>query len=485
MGALSLALWTPAIGALLVSLFPRTSHRLIRGVALLHAGLALALCWGLLLVFDPSEAGPQLVERLSWHGETGMSYTLGVDGLSLPLVLLCSLVSALSLLASGGVREHVKSWHVGMLLLESAALGVFLARDWTLFYMFWEATLLPMFFLINRWGGARRAEASLNFVLYTMGGSIFLLLALLVLYRASPFHSFDMGALAAAGQGLPRGLQIGLLLAFLVGFGVKIPLVPLHGWAPLAYAEAPIPICVMSSAVLLKMGAYGLCRITGTLPQATDALGGLIAGLGVLGVLYGGLLAWRQRDLKAMIAWSSVSHMGVVVLGIASRNEPGLLGAGFMMVAHGLVAAALFLLLGALVSRTQLQDVAVYGGLFRSAPRLAALTSLALMASLGLPGLAGFAGELHAILGAMQRWGWPIALASLGVLVSAAYAVRAIGRLFLGPPRAGLAGIGDLTRLELACTLPLAAGIVGLGLMPSLLLTLMRGTLGSLSDLFQ
>ncbi len=485
MSALSLALWSPAIGALLVGLLPRTHHRLIRAVALLHAGLALLLTWGLLFVFDRGEAGPQLVEQLDWHTETGMSYALGVDGLSLPLVLLATLVSLVALIASGEIREHVKSYHLWFLLLETAVLGVFLARDWTLFYMFWEGTLLPMFFLINRWGGPRRAEAGLSFVLYTMGGSTLMLLALLVLYRVSPDHSFDMGAIAAAGSSLPLSLQIGLMLAFLVGFGVKMPIVGLHGWVPLAYAEAPIPVCVMSSAVLLKMGAYGIFRATGTLPAAADALGGAIATLAVIGTLYGGLLAWRQRDLKAMIAYASVSHMGVVLLGIATRNAPGFLGAAFMMVAHGLVAAALFLLLGALLARTQLQDITAYGGLARTTPRLAALTSLALMASLGLPGLAGFAGELHTILGAMQRWGWPVAAAGLGVLVSAAYAVRAIGRLFAGPPRAEMAGLPDLSGRELAAILPLAIGIVGLGLAPSLALSLMTETLTTLSGLFR
>lgn len=485
MGALSLALWTPAIGALLIGMVPRASHRLIRGIALLHAALAMFIAWSLLFDFDPRLGRPQLAERVGWHTETGMSYSLAVDGLSLPLVLLATTISLVALIASDGVREHVKSWHLWFLLLESAMLGVFLARDWTLFYMFWEAALIPLFFLINRWGGPRRGEASLSFVLYTMGGSVFLLLALLVLYRVSPWHSFDMGAMAATGQDLPRGLQIGLFLGFLVGFGVKMPIIGLHGWAPLAYAEAPIPVCVISSAVLLKMGAYGLMRACWTLPHAAEALGALLGGLAVLGILYGGLLAWRQRDLKSMIAWSSISHMGVVLLGIAARNEAGLLGAGHMMVAHGLVAAALFLMVGELVSRTGSQDVGDYGGLMRTTPRLAALMSLALMASLGLPGLAGFAGELHAIVGGMQRWGWPVALASLGVLVSAAYAVRTIGRVFAGPPRPELAGVRDLSGAELAANLPLALGIIGLGVAPSVTLSLMGGTLASLVQLWR
>lgn len=485
MGILSLALWAPAVGALIVAFLPRARVALIRAVARFHAALALGLTWGLLWSFDLDRAGPQLEERLGWHAETGMSYALGVDGLSLPLVLLASLIALAALLASEKIEEHVKSYHIWFLLLETATLGVFLARDWTLFYMFWEATLVPVFFLIDRWGGPRRSLASINFVIYTMGGSIFLLLALLMLYGASPLHSFGMDALAGAGALLPRGAQIWLLLAFLVGFGVKMPIVPLHGWLPLAHVEAPTPVSMVLSAVLIKMGGYGLIRACGILPEAAVALGPSLAALAVLCVLYGGLLAWRQRDLKAMIAWSSVSHMGVVLLGVAALNELGLLGAALMMVAHGLTAGALFLLVGGLVSRTHERDLGAYGGLSRITPRFAALTSITLMASLGLPGLASFMAELHAILGAIARWGWPVAAVGLGVLISAAYAVRTIGRLFAGPPQPGMESVSDLSGVELAAALPLVAGIVGLGVAPELALALMRETLAGLSVLFE
>lgn len=485
MGQLSLALWTPAVGALLIALTPRDRTGLIRVLALLHSALAAVQIWAILLVFDPSRGDRQLLVRESFHAETGMSYALGVDGLSLPLVLLTSLVALLALVAAHEIHEHVKSFHVWFLVLETATLGVFLASDWTLFYMFWEATLIPLFFLISRWGGPRRGAASLSFVLYTMGGSVFLLLGLLVLYGASPAGSFDMEAMAAAGHALPLGLQIGLLASFFVGFGVKVPVVGLHGWLPLAHVEAPTPVSMMLSAVLLKMGAYGLIRAGATLPLAAARLSGVLGALAVLSILYGGLLAWRQRDLKAMIAYSSVSHMGVVLLGIATLNGAGLLGAGLMMVAHGLIAALLFFLIGGLVHRAHTRDIGHFGGLARLTPRLAALTSLVLMASLGLPGLAGFAAELHAIVGAMQRWGWAVALASLGVLVSAAYSVRAIGLVFAGPPRRGMASIADLSRIELLTSLPLALLVVGLGLAPSLALGLMSSTVDALVPIFK
>jgi len=483
MGQLSLALWTPAVGALLIALTPRDRRGLIRALALLHGALAAVQIWATLLSFDPSQGGLQLVERDSFHAETGMSYALGVDGLSLPLVLLTTLVALLALVAAHEVTEHVKSFHVWFLVLETATLGMYLAADWTLFYMFLEATLIPLFFLISRWGGPGRGPAGLSFVLYTMGGSVFLLLGLLVLYGVSPTHSFDMEAMAAAGRALPLGLQIGLLLSFFVGFGVKVPVVGLHGWLPPAYVEASTPVSMMLG--VLKVGAYGLIRAGVTLPQGAARLSGALGALAILTILYGGLLAWRQRDLKAMIAYSSVSHMGVVLLGIATLNEAGLLGANLMVVAHGLIAALLFFLVGGLARRAKTRDIGHFGGLARVTPRLAALTSLVLMASLGLPGLAGFAAELHAIVGAMQRWGWWVGLASLGALIGAAYAVRSIGLVFAGPPRPGMAAIADLSRIELLASLPLALLVVGLGLAPSLALGLMAGTVTAIVPVFR
>jgi NADH-quinone oxidoreductase subunit M len=481
---LSLILWVPFFGAILVALLPAAQPRLIRGVALFHAGLALVLSWSLLAPFDRSAAALQLVEQVVWSSAVGVSYALGVDGLSLPMVLLSTLLAAVALLASGRVAARVKGYHAWLLILEFAMLGVFMAQDWSLFFMFWELTLIPLFFLIDLWGGEKRHVASLNFVLYTMGGSIFMLIALIMAYRLTPAHSFAMAAIAEAAATLPRQEQMWLLLAFLVGFGVKIPIFPLHGWLPLAHVEAPSPVSILLSGVLLKMGAYGLLRVVGMLPEATALLQPLLVGIALVSILYGGLLAWRQTDLKAMIAYSSVSHMGVVLLGIATLNEIGLLGAALQMVAHGLIAGALFLLIGLLYERTHTRELADYGSLVRVTPRFTFLITLALLAGMGMPGLAGFVAELHVLIGGFVRWGWLMVLASLGVLMSAAYAVRTIGGLFAGPIRPELAQVQDLRPLELAAAIPLAVGSLALGLQPAPVIALVSAKVAQLAAIF-
>jgi NADH-quinone oxidoreductase subunit M len=481
---LSLILWVPFFGAVLVALLPAAQHRLIRGVALFHAGLALALSWSLLIQFDRHTAAHQFVEQVVWSSTIGVSYALGVDGLSLPMVLLGTSLAAVALLASDRVAVGAKGYHAWLLVLEFAMLGVFMAQDWSLFFMFWELTLIPLFFLIDLWGGKKRHAASLSFVLYTMGGSIFILIAVIMAYRLTPEHSFAMAAIAEAAATLPRDEQVWLLLAFLVGFGVKIPIFPLHGWLPLAHVEAPSPVSVLLSGVLLKMGAYGLLRVVGILPEATLLLQPLLVGIALVSILYGGLLAWRQTDLKAMIAYSSVSHMGVVVLGIATLNEIGLLGAVMQMVAHGLIAGALFLLIGLLYERTHTRELADYGSLVRVTPRFTFLIALALLAGMGMPGLAGFVAELHVLLGGFARWGWLMVLASLGVLMSAAYAVRTIGGLFAGPIRPELAQLQDLRPLELAAAAPLALGLLIMGFQPAPAIALASAKVAELAAIF-
>jgi len=477
MHILSLILWVPFFGALLIALLPATQLRLIRGLALFHAGLTLALSWGLLVPFDRTTATIQFVEQVIWSSTIGVSYALGVDGLSLPMVLLATLLSVVALLASHRVMTGVKGYHVWLLILEFAMLGVFMARDWSLFFMFWELTLIPLFFLIDLWGGEKRHIASLNFVLYTMGGSIFILIALIVIYRLTPTQSFSMAAIAEAAVSLPRQEQIWLLLAFLIGFGVKIPIFPLHGWLPLAHVEAPSPVSILLSGVLLKMGTYGLLRVAVILPEATLSLQPLLVGIALVSIVYGGLLAWRQSDLKAMIAYSSVSHMGVVLLGISTLNETGLMGAVLQMTAHGLIAGSLFLLIGLLYERTHSREVADYGALIRVTPRFTLFITLALLAGMGMPGLAGFIAELHVLIGGFQQWGWLMLLASLGVLISAAYAMRTIGGLFAGPPRPELANLPDLQPRELLAVIPLAAGLLILGILPAPLIALISATI--------
>ena len=474
----------PAAGAVAIALLPTANPRILRSVAVAVATLTLGWAGWLLLRFDPADPGIQFFETHAWNPRVGSAFTLGVDGFSLPMVLLATLLTLVAVLASGSVQKRARGYYLLLLLLESAMLGVFTARDWSLFYVFWELTLIPLFFLIDRWGGTNRHGAALNFVLYTMGGSVFMLIALLMLYDVSPAHTFGMAELRDTGRGLPQATQVWLFLGLLIGFGVKMPVFPLHGWLPLAHVEAPSPVSILLSGVLLKMGSYGLIRSASALPAGVEALQAPLAVLAMISLVYGGLLAWRQRDLKAMVAYSSVSHMGVVLLGIAALNVAGLTGAVMQMVAHGLVAGALFLLIGLLYERTHTRDIADYSSLVRVMPRFAFFTVLAFIAAVGLPGTAGFVAELHALIGGFARWGGWVVILSLGVLISAAYAMRTVGRLFTGPLRDSMKNVPDLTRTELAAASVLSAGILYLGLWPAPTLGLISASVGRVARLF-
>ncbi len=474
----------PVVGALLTALVPGRYGGLIRRVAITLSGLTLGWSLWLVTAFDPGDEAVQLLETRVWNPRLGSAFTLGVDGISLPLVWLACLLAFIATLASGAVRERVKGYYVLLMLLEAAMLGVFTARDWSLFYVFWELTLLPLFFLIDRWGGAGRQQAALNFVLYTMGGSVFMLIALLMLYDASPGHSFDMEAIRAGAHLLPEATQLTLFAGLLIGFGVKMPIFPLHGWLPLAHVEAPTPVSILLSGILLKMGSYGLMRTVWTLPAAAEALQGVLMVLALVSMVYGGVLAWQQRDLKGMIAYSSISHMGVVLLGLAALNTAGLTGAVMQMVAHGLVAGALFLLIGLLYERTHTRDLADYGSLVRVMPRFAFFTILAFVAAVGMPGTAGFVAEVHALVGGFERWGAWMVLLSLSVVVSAAYAVRTVGRLFTGPLSSRMQGLPDLRRGELTAAAVLTAGSVAIGLYPAPMLQLIGASVGQYARLF-
>jgi NADH-quinone oxidoreductase subunit M len=483
-GPLSLLLLIPLLGAATVAVLPADNPRLIRATAIAAAVMALIFSWSLLNEFDTAQAGLQLYEHHRWNPRLGTAFSLGIDGFSFPMVLLATLLCVVALMASAAITERPKGYYMLMLVLETAMLGVFMAQDWSLFYVFWELTLIPLFFLINRWGGKNRQGASLNFVLYTMGGSVFMLISLLVLFDYSTSHSFDVAEMTEAARQLPAETQLLIFLGLLIGFGVKMPIFPMHGWLPLAHVEAPSPVSILLSGILLKMGSYGLIRAADMLPQAVYTLQGTLATLALVSLIYGGLLAWRQSDLKAMIAYSSVSHMGVVLLGIAALNVAGLTGAVMQMAAHGLVAGALFLLIGLLYERTKTRDVNQYSSIVRVAPKFAFFTILAFVAAVGLPGTAGFIAELHALIGGFERWGWTVILLSVGVMVSAAYAIRTVGRLFTGPVRPRMQEIQDLRPSELVAAGTLAAGIVILGVFPSSTLQLMAASVDRLSALF-
>lgn len=480
MGLLSLILLLPLLGAAAVLVLPGTQKELIRRVALGAAGVTLIASLALAARFDPSVAGMQFTESLAWVPEMGMAYALGVDGLALVMVLLTTIVSFFCLMASKADMRNPKGFFIWFLMLETAVIGVFCAMDWFLFFMFWEFTLIPMFFLIGIWGGARRDSASLSFFLYTLTGSVAMLLAIVAVYSEVADHNFAMDALASAGQGLPVQMQIVIFLGFLIGLGVKMPIVPMHGWLPLAHVEAPVPASMFLSAVMLKMGAYGLFRVCVMLPEGLAWFVPILFALGVISLIYGALLALRQTDLKAMVAYSSVSHMGFVLIGLAGVGIAGFTGAVMQMVAHGFVSAALFFLVGVIYERTGTRDVRALSGIGRRLPKLALATTLTLLAAMGLPGFAGFVAEFHVIVGAFEGFGLAVLLISAGVLLTAAYSLRVIAKLFTGSPDPRHGAIRDLNTSETATAVPLVGLLLLLGLLPGVALIFVSPTIAEI-----
>lgn len=463
---LILLLLLPVAGALFILFLPDPRQAWIRPAALSTAALTLVYTLYLATQMDFSNPAVQLVAEYQWNERLGTYFSFGMDGLSYPLVALTNLLTLVAIAVSTQITERIKGYYILLLLLETATMGVFLTQGWALFYVFWELVLIPLFFLIDRWGGANRQRAALNFVLYTMGGSVFMLLGLLMLFDANPEHRFLFASIKRASAVIPPETQTLIFLGLMIGLGVKMPLFPLHGWLPLAHVEAPSPVSILLSGILLKMGAYGLIRSAEMLPAAAINLQDFMMVLGMIGMLYGGLLAWRQSDLKKMIAYSSVSHMGVVMIGIAALNENGLMGAAYQMVAHGLVAGALFMLIGLLYERTHTRDINDYGSLLRATPRFAVLIILALVGGVGLPGTAGFIGELHALIGGFERWGWLVAALSLGMLITATYSLRTVKQLYTGPVNLSMQQVEDLKSLELVAGGVLVAATLLLGFYP-------------------
>lgn len=485
MGILSTITWLPIVGLALIMLLPKQQVKAIQGVAFLCAGASFLLSWNLLFSFDQASSALQFVERYAWIPEMGMTYHMGVDGLSFPMVLLTTLLTLIAVIVSVGITDRAKGYNAWFMLLEFAMLGVFMAQDWFLFYMFWEITLIPMFFLIGVWGGEGRGPASMSFFLYTLAGSVFMLLGIIAAYLNSPTHTFDMVELVKANVGWDKEFQQLVFLAFFLGFAVKVPVFPVHGWLPLAHVEAPVPVSMILSGVLLKMGAYGIMRVSGLVPDGLEWFLPFLLVLALINIVYGSLMAWRQTDLKAMVAFSSISHMGFVILGIAGLTVAGFLGAVFQMFAHGVVTGALFLLVGVIYDRTHTREATDFGGLSKCVPVYSVLMSMALLASMGLPGLAGFIGEFHALVGAFERWGLYVIIACIGILITAAYSLRAIGQMFMGQFNARWEGLSDIGARELVAVIPLVVLMVGLGLFPGMALTLMNATLSQMVGVFK
>ncbi len=459
-------------------------RRLSLFVTLATLAFALAVLWG----FDPDAAGFQFVEERRWLGL--FSYKLGVDGLSLPFVLLTAGLMPLVILASWRVETRVKEYMAAFLLLETLMLGVFCALDLVLFYLFFEGGLIPMFLIIGVWGGARRVYAAFKFLLYTLLGSVLMLVAMIAMFGEAGTtdivdllrYAFPSREFEVLGVAVPGGMQTLLWLAFLASFAVKLPMWPVHTWLPDAHVEAPTAGSVVLAAVLLKMGGYGLLRFSLPMfPVASEIFASYMMALGAVAVVYTSLVALMQEDVKKLIAYSSVAHMGFVTLGIFSANRQGIDGAVFQMVSHGIISAALFLLVGVLYDRTHSRAIADYGGLVNRMPVFAAVFMLFTLGNIGLPGTSGFVGEFLALVGGYQASAWIAAVATLGVILSAAYGLWLYRRVALGElEKPALAEIADMDARERLMLAPLVAGTLAFGFFPNLASGLWSGAVDAL-----
>jgi NADH-quinone oxidoreductase subunit M len=480
MPLVSLVLFVPLLGALLLVVWRPVQPRAAHAVGLITAGLTLLGAFGMWA--RGAGAGFAQVEEMPWIPSLGAAYRVGVDGISLPLVLLTAVLFFAALIFSTKVTDRAVAYVALFLLMETACLGVFVALDLLLFYVFFEVTLVGMYFIIAVWGHEGRQRAALTFFLYTLLGSLPLLLAILALYLGGEPRTFDMRAIIAAPPltGAVAGLTF---VAMLVTFAVKTPLFPLHTWLPLAHVEAPAAGSVVLAGVLLKLGTYGFIRFALQMtPDAFRAAAPWVAALAVFSALYGALAALAQSDLKRLVAYTSVNHMGYVVLGVAAAaatTDQGvralaLDGATLQMVSHGIVTGVLFLLVGALQDRTRTREIAAFGGLLRPLPLLGWSFVLAAFASLGLPGLAHFPAEFQIFLGAFRVWPWAAAIVVLGIVVTAGLYLRAIQAAFMGEVSERWRGLRDLDAREIGAIAPLLVLTVALGVGPGALLGLIH-----------
>jgi len=466
---LSLVTFLPAAAGLALLFVPRRAVGLLRSLSLAVTVLTFACSLRLYFGFDADAIGYQFEENRQWMPTLGVAYHVGIDGISLLLVLLTTFLTPLALVSAwGSIEDRFKEFTATMLLLETGMLGVFVSLDLFLFYVFWEAMLVPMYFIIGIWGGPNRVYAAVKFILYTMVGSLLMLVAILGLYyqygAATGRFTFDVPVLAqyVMAPGLRQNL---MFIAFALAFAIKVPLFPFHTWLPDAHVEAPTAGSVVLAGVLLKMGTYGFLRFClPFFPDASLAFGPLVFSLAVIGVIYGAWVSTVQPDMKKLVAYSSVSHLGFVMLGIFTLNQQGLVGAIIQMVNHGLSTGALFLMVGMIYERRHSRLIADFGGLWRVVPAFSALFLVVALSSLGLPGLNGFVGEFLILVGTFQRNVWLAAVATSGIIFAAVYLLWMYQRVIFGEiSHEANRGLRDLTPREWAVLVPVVALIAWIG----------------------
>lgn len=480
---LSLVAYIPLIGCLILLFLNKDDHKKIMYTAFGVTIVDMLVSFLLLFGFDSSRADMQFVEKGSWIPTLGVEYHFGIDGISLLLILLSTILCAIAVVSSfTAVHERVKEYYVSLLFLQTGMLGVFMSLDLFLFYIFWEIMLVPMYFLIGIWGGGRRLYSAIKFFLYTLFGSLFMLLAILALYflNRNPEYGtgeFTFNLIELSKMNLPLWpFQIWLFLAFFLGFAVKVPMFPFHTWLPDAHTDAPTAGSVLLAGVLLKMGTYGFVRFCLPLfPAASHYFVPLIAILSLVGIVYGGLVALAQKDIKRLVAYSSVSHLGFVMLGMFALNPQGITGSVLQMINHGISTGALFLIVGMIYERRHTRLIADFGGLSYQMPIFAIFFAITMFSSIGLPGLNGFVGEFLILVGAFQYNKIYAAVALLGIILGAAYMLWLFQRMMFGTiDKEENRNLLDMNRREIAYMAPLILFMFWIGLYPKPFIRIME-----------
>jgi NADH-quinone oxidoreductase subunit M len=476
---LSTLIFLPVIGAAVILLIGRGQEKLTKWVALAVSIVAFILSIPLFTEFDRTTHLMQFTETHEWIPSWDITYFLGVDGISVLFILLSTLVTILCVLISwNSIKTKMKEFYIAILVMEGAMIGVFSALDFFLFYLFWEAMLIPMYLLIGVWGGPNRIYAAIKFFLYTLVGSVLMLVGIIVLYSYAG-HTFNI--LELMNKTYPYEMQFWLFWAFFAAFAVKVPMFPVHTWLPDAHTEAPTAGSVILAAVLIKMGAYGFLRFSLPLfPDASRAMAVPMLTLSVIAIIYGAVVCLAQTDLKRLIAYSSVSHMGFVTLGIFALNIQGLEGGILQMINHGIITGALFLSVGVIYDRTHSRQISDYGGLATVLPVYAAFFMVFTLASIGLPGMNGFVGEFLIILGGFTASKWAGVLAATGIIIGAAYMLWLYQRVFFMETNQKVVGLEDMDMREIVTLLPMIILVFWIGIYPDAFLSFMHPSVENL-----